>query len=183
MHVCGFRTGRDQCVISCHVCQKDVSCWHHGITDVRRHEKSGSGAGNASLMQTSSSLISKQWMDLNPLYLLLISQVKLVSCMHELVILAHSVSSYSLWDKESWGKDGCCVCSAQTFPGNYRTIVTAISTLKGSDFEIIKGVYPIAPRQLICLTYTVHQCLVIPVFIWHFPAIGKLCNSMPYIYL
>ena len=40
----------------CKICQKDISCRHQGIADVRRHEKSRSHADNVSAVQNSSNL-------------------------------------------------------------------------------------------------------------------------------
>jgi len=42
----------------CRVCQKDVSCRHQGIADVRRHAKSGSHTSIASIARSNSSLTS-----------------------------------------------------------------------------------------------------------------------------
>lgn len=42
----------------CGVCQKDVSCHHQGIADVRRHVKSSSHSCNASIVRTNRSLTS-----------------------------------------------------------------------------------------------------------------------------
>lgn len=42
----------------CGVCQKDVSCRHQGIADVKRHVKSSSHSCNASIVRTNSSLTS-----------------------------------------------------------------------------------------------------------------------------
>ena len=40
----------------CKVCQKDISCRHQGIADVRRHERSKSHADNVSAVRSSSKL-------------------------------------------------------------------------------------------------------------------------------
>ena len=42
----------------CQVCQKDVSCRHQGIADVRRHANSGSHTSIASIVRSNSSLKS-----------------------------------------------------------------------------------------------------------------------------
>ena len=42
----------------CKICQKDISCRHHWIADVRRHERSKSHIDNVAAVKTTSCLKS-----------------------------------------------------------------------------------------------------------------------------
>ena len=42
----------------CSVCQKDVSCRHQGIADIKRHERSTTHAGNAKVVRANMQLNS-----------------------------------------------------------------------------------------------------------------------------